>query len=61
MQVNFTVNIRDDFGKLFGDRCTQGDRYIQGRQLYTSSTVQTCVAFRQFSDPLFVESVFCLL
>ena len=31
MQVNLTVNIKDDFGKLFSDHYTQGDRYIQGR------------------------------
>ena len=30
MQVNLTVNIKYVFGKLFSERYTQGDRYIQG-------------------------------
>ena len=33
MQVNLTVNIRDDFWEVFSDRYTQGDRYIQVRYI----------------------------
>ena len=33
MQANLTVNIRAIFGKLFSDRDTQGDRYIQSRYI----------------------------
>ena len=33
MQGNLTVNIREVFGKWFSDRCTQGDRCIQGRYI----------------------------
>ena len=42
MQVNLTVNIRDDIWEVvISNRYTQGDRYIQSRyiQVYTGLTV----------------------
>ena len=33
MQVNLTVNIRDDFWEVVQCCYTQGDRYIQGRYI----------------------------
>ena len=43
------------FGKLFSDRYTQGDRYIQGRRLYTSSTVHILFDESQAAQALSVN------